>query len=1213
MVIDKIGLDLVEELSKGPWTDAKVMSLKEEISFNREYTEKFRNVQLRLIPNVALADALDGFVSSLDPSKVGKLKDPILKGSYFVDALVDLFKNDYLPSVEHPEDSVFLGEEKIHATRFKNIISNLIHENGVDDYLKEQWGEATDLKLVNEHYCHLLLNNEEELYNNIKKQAKKAKWSPTWAIIENFKNYVNKGKDISDRLKFFELFDNQSARDTYVWEDRKEVLKKYLEEKLGKYFSAISDFIQFDKLEELLMAKYKVHFTGEDGRKGRDFIMGYTFDGNETFEKWSLRMSLEYIDQTFEYTVIGVLSIRPLEKSINKKKLDYYELSNKIIDLFHDLQIEGYVRKELELDDKIDLEVVYRNYCRLIQNGGLGNIKANNTVVAVVLHFVDTYVSKAKTCKDRDKLFYLLGNQQKRDKYLWTDREKGFKSRVQKNLREVFGAWYLKTSKKDCETVIKDSKSFFTGDEGLRTLQGYSFGEKEKLETWLRKELGKKIDERCKKYIDDNLVRKLRDYYLSKEENSRVRFQRMNKLAQDYILSDELDEEVRRSWDMQPGEDTTLIYEHYIYTLVNGSRQSFKNVLNEFKSKEVGPKDCFRNDFMSYLNDGRCYVDKEKEYKMMLDKENRKIFLDFLKMNKNTLKKCLYGKKANYDKKIKSQVRDVYSHLVFTGKTNDKGQLKARKQKKDEAVNQLHDDLRLFLTDDAGWAFVRNYSFKEKFEKWRDNVIDNFIEAKPRIDLLIKERDGHILRSYLENENEFLTCLVKLYNDFTRLGSSSVSLRERGVPSKDKQSSFRRPRVSVDEILVNGFNDFLRGDIENFITYIYGLKRDGSFVKPNEEWGCEKQFENFRFESKLSSFMYDVCYNYYMGLIKIEFPSQTKNSRKDAIMNILAAVFEKTPLKELIRKSNKERILNYYLDLAKKEFSETNKNMDQSIDLPKDDEIRRILKKFLQEPRVSPKNENENLEIIIDSALVNYAWRFFDYSRHDFNNVEQMKKSFEGLGNNWKFFDDRIVNIQIDDIKRIDKTMRDEEIKVLPKLIAYCHIQYCWYIKNEYNYEKLMKFYGMNYNLMRRWKSDSDTEFVKKVSSFFEQFEGPEYSELRSMLPALLFVIKDYFIENKERDGLKMTNKGLRLEDLTDAEELADLFKKYSFKSLVDYLEDLTDAEVLAGLLNKYPFKSLVDVLKDGLCKRKNRMINEKRQLSSEKRRAKILTMKKND
>ena len=178
---------------------------------------------------------------------------------------------------------------------------------------------------------------------------------------------------------------------------------------------------------------------------------------------------------------------------------------------------------------------------------------------------------------------------------------------------------------------------------------------------------------------------------------------------------------------------------------------------------------------------------------------------------------------------------------------------------------------------------------------------------------LIKKKRKKLSKGDIENRKilNIFENMVKLYNDFTRLGSSSVPLRERGVPSKDKQSSLRRPRVSVDEILVNGFNDFLMGDIENFITYIYGLKRDGSFVKPNVEWGCEKLFENFRFESKLSTFMYDVCYNYYMGLIKIEFPSQSKNSRKDAIMNILAAVFEKNPLKELIRKKNKERIFRF--------------------------------------------------------------------------------------------------------------------------------------------------------------------------------------------------------------------------------------------------------------------------------------------------------------
>ena len=159
-----------------------------------------------------------------------------------------------------------------------------------------------------------------------------------------------------------------------------------------------------------------------------------------------------------------------------------------------------------------------------------------------------------------------------------------------------------------------------------------------------------------------------------------------------------------------------------------------------------------------------------------------------------------------------------------------------------------------------------------------------------------------------------------------------------------------------------------------------------------------------------------------------------------------------------------------------------------------------------------------------------------------------MKKSFKELGDDWKFFNDKFVKFEISDIKEISQQLSNREIPVLPKLIAFCHIQYCIYLNNDNDYKKLMNFYGMNYDLMRRWKSKSETEIKSKVWPFIDKYEvkfkkyKDNIPELYfNLLPAFFSIISFLFVENDERDSLNMNKKSLlKNESQSDADVLLD-------------------------------------------------------------------------
>ena len=958
----------------------------------------------------------------------------------------------------------------------KKLISRLFHEHNVDRYIFEKCNldEKTDVNMFYSHYCDLLNKYEGEPLGEIwTKDLRGAAFVKM--LIKHFEtDYVSRGLALmskDDRTLFFRLYDNEAERDTYLWKNREEYFEKILVGKLKPLFAFLSDTIEIGGVVYALMDRFESHLTG---RNGKLLIQKFIFERRGNFEEWSLRLVEDCINKEYESFLKVHLSVKTLEKNIFTKS-NYSEFSIKISELFKKIRFDRYVRKEWQLGENAEIDPICRHYCRLLINDGMRGLKVTieeeekhvkskgiAIVTGLVRFFREDYIRKMKEQmsrrQDKALLYNLLTDQAERDNLLWYSRHSDYEQDVKEYISHVFLT--LGLDEADVESVsaplMERLESFFTKNSGLwKFLEKYSF-EKD-IEEWsaeMSKVLANKM---CQQYVDKIIGKKLRDFYLLNEKDARGRFLRMKQLASRYILADELDGEIRKNW----GEgivDTSMVYEHYFYTLVNGSRQSFKNVWKGLTGDDDSRmdieevlKESFMNDFKDYLNAGREQMSVEK---------NREQFFRLLKYGSERDRFLWENNGREYDQKIEDEVRSAYKHLIYTTPTDDPKHLLAQNSRILKAAKKIKADLESFLIGDGGWAFVRNYSFGKRIGAWRDFVITNFIEARPRIDLFIDARDRAVLHFYILNE--FGKDFVSIYNDFTRLGSSSVEYRGKGVYSERGKNSNRKRKV-VD---VNEINDEV---IQDFVVYFYMRKPEESAASPNGSvekassgWGCDNQFKHFRYESKLSSFMHEICKNYFLRLINKEFKDEERKSKKKHSMT------DKKP-----RIPNKDDAILENCGLKP----------DQNLG------------------SVKKKDEGPDLNVLINAVLVDYAWLFFDFRKDEFALTAEMHDSFQQIadeGGNWKFFaDPNIVTFGIPDIKEI-KGVEDKYIKVLPKLVAFSHIQYvrCYNEKGEKakrnkektSYRTLTSFYKAKEGDLRIWKKRGEDEFNEKVRPLFGVF-----------------------------------------------------------------------------------------------------------------------------
>ena len=1071
-VADERGLNLVCELCDGKWNDFKTNTLLKEVFDNMQYDERLNEVAGKYIDDKEeIKNVLREFRLYLgNPDIMEKLKQPILDGCSFVDALCTLFEKDYL----HPADmDKTLFEKPIRD--MKKLISRLFHEHNVDRYICEKCNldEKADVNMFYSHYCDLLNKYEGKPLGGIwEKDLRGAAFVKM--LIRHFETeYVSKGLALmskDDRTLFFRLYDNEAERDAYLWKNREEYFEKILVGKLKPLFASLSDTIEIGGVVSALMDRFESHLTG---RNGKLLIQEFVFERRGNFEEWSLRLVEDCINKEYESFLKVHLSVKTLEKNIFMKS-NYSEFSIKISELFNKIRFDRYVRKEWQLDENMEIDPICRHYCRLLINDRMRGLKVTieeeekhvkskgiAIVTGLVRFFREDYIRKMKeqmSCRqDKAHLYNLLTDQAERDKLLWYSRHSDYEQDVREYISHVF--LILGLDEADVEGVsaplMERLESFFTKNSGLwKFLENYSF-EKD-IDEWsaeMSKVLASKM---CRQYVGKIIGKKLRDFYLLNEEDARGRFLRMKQLASRYILADELDGGIRKNW----GEeivDTSMVYEHYFYTLVNGSRQSFKNVwkgltVDDDRKMDIEEalKESFMNDFKDYLNAGREQMSVGK---------NRELFFRLLKYGSERDRFLWEDNGREYDQKIEDEVRSAYMHLIYTTPTDDPKRLLAQNSRILEAAKKIKADLASFLTGEGGWAFVRNYSFDKRIDAWRDFVINNFIEARPRIDLFIGARDKAVLHFYILNE--FGKDFVSIYNDFTRLGSSSVEYREKGVYSESGKNANRKRKV-VDVIEISD------EVIQDFVVYFYMRKPEESAVSPDGSvenassvWGCDNQFKHFRYESKLSSFMHEICKNYFLRLINKEFKEERKSKKKHSMA-------DKNP-----------RIPN------------------------KDDAVLKNcgLKPGQKLGTVKKKDEVPDLNVLINAVLVDYAWLFFDFRKDEFAFTAEMHDSFQQIadeGGNWKFFADPIiVTFGIPDIKEI-KGVKDKDVKVLPKLVAFSHIQYvrCYNEKGEKakrnkektSYRTLTSFYKAKEGELRIWKKRGKDEFNEKVRPLFGVF-----------------------------------------------------------------------------------------------------------------------------
>jgi hypothetical protein len=1171
VVRDEAGLQLVETLSDGPWNDEKTDLLRDEMSFNREYRESLIEAIEKSVHDTSheeLADVFSGVVSFLmDSSMFEKLKQPILNGSTFIDALTNLLQTDYFSkdrSVNKAEESApqqesdvvsdddyIFNEANKHAGRFKNIISKWIHNYKAEMYFVEQLGEDK-IDLAYKHYCHLLLKDNEYLLKSIKLKVASSTMMVD-AIIEHFRSsYVGKCQEFSTKDEmhlFFQLLESPYERDSYLWENQEEEYRKIVIGKLKQLFTTVSDFVQFDDITDALMEKFKSHFTGNNGK----FIWDYSFEEHESFGVWCHKLIKEYIEAKFDTAWKLYLSVKTLERQIYVDK-DYTEFGEKISELFQEMRLDLYVRKAWELDEKENLDPIYRHYCRYLLNDDVrlvkdvvekeekaGKTKETAIIIALIQNFTEDYMCKwnAPICSKEDRSFFcgLLSDPVKRNNFLWFDRKPVYETEVKNHISYLFASLGLDNACVEIAVgpLMNDLESYFTkGNNSLWDIQNYSF--EKNIEDWSLGITKEKIKAKCKNYIDKHLAGIIKRYYLLDEKDLLVRYQRTAKFASKYIRADELDGEVRKMWKMEGKGvvDTSMVYDHYFYTLVNGKRKSLEKVLGAFsktKDRKNGLerilKVIFVNDFMNYLADGA---------KQMSVKKNRDQFFLLLKESSERDKFLWPNQGVGYEQMINDEVESAYSHMIFTTITKDPGRLAARQHKIKEAAKTLKEDLKSFLTGDGGWAFVRNYSFNKTIKTWLDFVIKNYIGAKPRIDLFIHERDTEVLRFYIKNE--FGKNFVVIYNDFTRLGSSSVKQKEKGGNTEKTHSSNRRKKVS-------DVNDIADTIIQDFVEYFYGVETEGRVRKINTEWGCEKQFHNFRYESKLSSYMHDICYHYFLRLVKNEFP--------------------KTGLK------------------PKKKISKQEKENQTSTQNDK------ILKKLGLKPKqnlalVKEKDYIPDLDVVINSVLVDYAWLFFGFRKENFNKTTEMHDSFQELANkgeDWKFFDSTIVTFGISDLKDI-QGLDDKDIKVLPKLVASCHIKFARYYsksggialrnKEKTDYKTLALFYDTKPNHVivwdKRWKQEFQNNLYPFFDVFYRRIESCEESEkdkiykLIDGIPAVLSAMSHLFLPES-----KLRARYIVKQSDETIEWKRDCLQRNKTNLLTDKDSQLTDGQVIANKL----------------------------------------------
>lgn len=331
MVIDKTGLELVEELSEGSWSKYKTKLLQERVFSNSEY-KLLREELVKILKNCKednQEDTLNGFQAFLcGPSKFRTLKEYMSHGRSLIEAMSDLFQSEYLPDV-------LLATKNVAISQNSNIsldaiiadpdidkrmqrLMDLVPVPTMEAYVRKEWKMDPSEKVdpIIEHYCyHLAKNNSKWLKDVCSKNADGMPLDR--AIIEVFEStYVKEmgGMKPEQRDAFFGLIVDAVQRDKTLWYNKVDVYNNKIDDEIKKVFKNLlfpnkvkytkKGFVCTDpKVSHVVMTQLlnektqlsndlKAFLTGENGKK---MVLKYLYSRNSSFESWAHDMAINYV------------------------------------------------------------------------------------------------------------------------------------------------------------------------------------------------------------------------------------------------------------------------------------------------------------------------------------------------------------------------------------------------------------------------------------------------------------------------------------------------------------------------------------------------------------------------------------------------------------------------------------------------------------------------------------------------------------------------------------------------------------------------------------------------------------------------------------------------------------------------------------------------------------------------------------------------------
>ncbi len=692
-----------------------------------------------------------------------------------------------------------------------------------------------------------------------------------------------------------------------------------------------------------------------------------------------------------------------------------------------------------------------------------------------------------------------------------------FKRRLKEELTRT-----LKDCKEeDQEATLNGFKDFFSGSSKFITLkESMSKG---------RSLIDAMADLFKNEYLPDVLITKMSVNTLTPQPNT-PKSQNSNTIL-DVIIADpnesnriqslkklvpalKMERHVRLQWEMDDSEKFDPILEHYCYNLSRNNCKWLKAICKEVKNGSQ-PNCAFMNHFKTaYVNKMGCMKHADQR-------------MPFFELISDSAKRdaTLWTQKIDvYKIAINKEINMIFKNLLYPDKvkytkqdtlacTDEKIASYVMKQLSDEKA-QLLKDLNGFLTGSNGKELVMKYlrQSNTSFESWSHEMAVNYIASKPRIDHILA--DPPLIKGFLRCNGEFYSTIQNLCNKFhVTSGMFCVLPEENKVASSDNTSCGQRAFLKPEEF------------IQEISRYLF---------EPTGNGQCryEKDLKSFRFESALSTLMYSICYNFLIKKKEEEIPNYEEED--------YAGIMEKGFVEDDKKKSvfNKETFValyrNYVRDLKNKKTEpiEIVRRTKKSVNNTSSERLANYLYSTemplgIAKDQVTTINYIHDLDLLVDSVLIDGAWPFFGIRDREINiSYDMMRASV------------------LNDIKDkiwpfMDRPKDDDKIS---KIIIWPFFG----IRTTININGLDDIYHL-FNLCKLGKFDSRiisiikecNRFIEKKNTFNEKDVEKEHQKIKNAISKLLEDIdsvKGYFdnLFRKEVDTKVKENYKTQFDDIED-------------------------------------------------------------------------------